>query len=425
MTITEAVAYLENESYNAPKTNLDRMRELLRRMGDPQKELRFIHVAGTNGKGSACAMFASVLKYAGYKVGLYTSPYLCEFNERLQINNRNIPDDKLIALVERLAPIADGMDPHPTWFEMVTALSFWYYLEEKCDIVVLEVGMGGLTDATNTIPCPEVAVLMNMGLEHTEYLGDTLEKIAANKAGIIKSGGDAVCYWVSESVEDVYKEKCAAVGAALHSVDFSAIEPISRGLDGQRFRFGDFGELNLSLLGDHQLRNAATVLTAIEVLRKKGWSISNEAVREGLANTHWTARFEVLSQSPLFVVDGGHNPQCAKAMADLVAEYMPGQKITFMVGALAYKDYTQMLDLIWPYAAQFYCVTPESDRALPASEMAALIRQRGGVAEDCGTVAEGVERVIREGCDTLCFGSLYMVGWARRYYLEKTGREIL
>ena len=194
MTAHDAINYIEGCTWSRTRLGLGRTRELLSKLGDPQKKLRFIHVAGTNGKGSTCAMLASVMQKAGYKTALYTSPYICRFNERMQINGAEIPDDMLAELTERVKPIAEGMADHPSQFELVTAIAMLYFLEEKCDIVVLEVGLGGALDSTNAIDCPECAVITTIGLEHTEYLGHTLPEIASAKAGIIKPGCDVVCY---------------------------------------------------------------------------------------------------------------------------------------------------------------------------------------------------------------------------------------
>ena len=192
MTAHEAINYIESCTWSRTRLGLGRTRELLSKLGNPQKKLRFIHVAGTNGKGSTCAMLASVMQKAGYKTALYTSPYICRFNERMQINGVEIPDDRLAELTERVKPIAEGMADHPSQFELVTAIAMLYFLEEQCDIVVLEVGLGGALDSTNAIDCPECAVITTIGLEHTEYLGHTLPEIASAKAGIIKPNCDVV-----------------------------------------------------------------------------------------------------------------------------------------------------------------------------------------------------------------------------------------
>lgn len=419
MTAREAILYLEDARWNDMRLGLDRTRALLKRLGEPQKKLRFVHVAGTNGKGSACAMLASVLRCAGYKTGLYTSPYVCRFHERIQIDGADIPDEALGAVTEQVRAAADAMPDHPSQFELVTAAALAYFAREGCDIVVLEVGLGGALDSTNVIDPPECAVIMNIGLEHTEYLGDTLEKIAAAKAGIIKPGCDAVCYRGAPEVERVFAETCARQGARLTLADFGAIRPGARSLAGQSFSWRGQRDLFLPLLGEHQLRNAAVVLETAEVLARRGWRVSEQAVRDGLARTVWPARFEVLSRAPLFAVDGGHNPQCAEAMAGLLRDYWPEGGITFLTGVLADKNYRRMLDYLQPFAARFLCVTPDNPRALPAEDLAAAIRARGLPAETCASPEAGVDRAAGSGAPAVAFGSLYMAGRIRARYLEK------
>ena len=267
--------------------------------------MKFVHVTGTNGKGSTCAILASVLRAAGYRTGLYTSPYIFRFNERMQIDGAPISDAELCAVTEEVRPLADGMADHPTEFEMVTAIAFAWFASRNCDIVVCEVGMGGELDATNVIPAPEAAVLCNIGLDHTAYLGDTAEKIAATKSGIIKAGCDAVLYPCAPSVREVVADRCRRCGVTLHPVDMDTLVPVSHSLEGQEFSFGSLSGLHLPLLGRMQLRNAAAALTAVEVLRRRGWAIGEDAVRQGLAQVRWPVRFEVVRRKPLVVMDGG------------------------------------------------------------------------------------------------------------------------
>lgn len=215
MNAKEAVNYIESYSWSRTRLGLERTRELLRLLGNPQKKLKFVHVAGTNGKGSTCAMLASVLRCAGYRTGLYTSPYICRFNERMQVNGEDIPDEELAEITAAVKPLAEGMSDHPSQFEIVTAIAMLYFLRHGCDIVVLEVGMGGISDATNVIEAPECAVITTIGLEHTEYLGNTLAEIARNKAGIIKEGCPAVCYRACGEVETVFEKAAAEKHASL------------------------------------------------------------------------------------------------------------------------------------------------------------------------------------------------------------------
>ena len=418
MTKEEAIGYIENYGWSTTRLGLERTRELLERVGQPQKKLKFIHVAGSNGKGSTCAMLASILEKAGYKVGMYISPYIQEFCERIQINGQYIDGDSLARITEYVMQEAEKMEDHPSQFELVTAIGMIYFLENNVDIVVLEVGMGGALDSTNAIDAPEVAVITNIGLEHTEYLGDTLEKIAATKTGIIKPGCSAVCYDGAPEVTEVVKNVCESLGVPLRCVDFSRLTPLSASLAGQVFLW-DGDEYELALLGDHQLHNAATVLNTIEALEERGWVIPQEAVAEGLRTVRWPARFEVLGKDPLFILDGGHNPQCAEALAESLDKYLGGKKAVFLLGVLADKDYPSMMQLMIPYAAKFICLTPDSGRALPAKDLAEFFRSLGVEAESCETYEEGILRAVEDaGKDgvVVSFGSLYLAGHIRTDY---------
>ena len=415
MTQEEAIRYIENYTWSTTRLGLDRTRELLRRLGDPQKRLKFVHVTGSNGKGSTCAMLDEILRRAGYRVGLYTSPYLQEFNERIRVDGENISGAALAALTERVRDIAETMDDHPSQFELVTAIAMEYFAEEKCDIVVLEVGMGGALDSTNAIDAPEVAVITNVGLEHTEYLGDTLEKIAATKAGIIKTGCHAVCYDGAPEVTRVVREDCARKGVPLDQLDFSMLTPIQSDLDGQRFLWKG-REYRLALLGQYQLGNAAVAVEVTETLRRRGWKISDEALTDGLSSVKWPARMEIMSRHPLLIVDGGHNPQCAAALADSLRALLPDGKFTFLLGVLRDKDYPQMMRTILPLAERFVCLTPISPRALPAQELAQYLTGLGADAVACDGIDAGLDAALGaagEDGAVVAFGSLYLVGAIR------------
>lgn len=413
MTAEQAIAYIENYTWSASRLGLERTRELLRALGDPQKQLKFVHVAGSNGKGSTCAMTESILRQAGYRTGLYISPYIQDFCERMQVNGENIPGQRLADITERVQAIADAMADHPSQFELVTAIAMVYFLEEHCDIVVLEVGMGGALDSTNAIDAPEVAVICNIGLEHTEYLGSTLEAIATTKAGIIKPGCAVVCYDGAPQVTQVIARVCQDKAVPMALARFAEIAPLSHDLAGQRFAWRG-REYQLPLLGAHQLHNAAVALEIVQALRERGWAIPEETVRAGLARTRWPARFEALSRDPLFLLDGGHNPQCAQAMAQVLRDYLPGEKVIFLMGVLADKDYPAILDALLPFAAGFVCLTPDSPRALPAQDLAQVIRGRAPLpVQVCPGPEEGIPAALDAGLPVVAFGSLYLAGGVR------------
>ena len=412
MTCEEAVAYIENYTWSKSRLGLERTRALLHALGDPQKGLKFIHVAGSNGKGSTCAMLERVLRAAGYRTGLYISPYIQDFCERIQCSGESIPRDRLAAVTERVAAAADAMDDHPSQFELVTAIGMAYFLEEGVDVVVLEVGMGGALDSTNVIDAPEAAVLTNIGLEHTEYLGDTIAAIAETKAGIVKPGSACVCYDGDPEATEVIRRLCAERGVPLTMADFMQLAPLESSLDGQRVSYRG-AEYDLALLGRHQLCNAAVALETVAVLRSRGWTIGEDAVREGLREVRWPARLEVLGREPLFLLDGGHNPQCAEALAESLRALLPDEKAVFLMGVLADKDYPKIVDTLAPMASEFFCLTPLSDRALPAADLAAFLAERGLSARAFDDVSEGIAAALDAGGPVVAFGSLYLAGAVR------------
>ena len=415
MNYQEALVYLNHVEYFGSKPGLSRIGALLEKLGSPQKGMRFIHIAGTNGKGSCAAMTASILKAAGYKTGLFTSPYLYRFNERMQINGREIDDEVLAELVTRIKPVAEAMEDHPTLFELMTATALLWYREEHCDAVVLEVGLGGRFDATNIIDAPEAAVIMNIGLDHMEVLGDTVEQIAFEKAGILKPGTEAVLFQQSESVTAVVRARCEELGVPLHIADFSQIHSEFDSLYGQSFTYK--GEsYALPLLGAHQLKNAATVLELVAVLQQKGWKLEQSDVEHGLYAVHWPGRFELLSEEPLFVVDGGHNPQCAQTVAENLKHYFPDKRRILLLGILRDKDYAGLTEILDPCADEYICITPSSPRALPAAELAAFLSRYNKPVSVCDTIRDGVSRALDradEGSVVCAVGSLYSVGEIR------------
>ena len=413
MTATEAIEYIHSVCWKGSIPGLGRTQELLRRMGNPEKKLKFVHIAGTNGKGSTAAMTASILRKAGYRTGLYTSPFIYRFHERMQVNGVEISDEDLAAVTEFVKPLADTMPESPTEFELVCCIAFEYFARQNCDIVVLEVGMGGAMDSTNVIDVTEVAVITNIGLDHTEYLGDTVEKIAETKAGIFKENGHAVVYRSTPSVEEVFERVCRERNVSLKKADFDGLRLISRSLEGQSFDCGKRKALFLPLLGDHQLHNAAVVLAIADTLIQEGWQITEENIRDGLASVRWPGRFDIMGREPLFIIDGGHNPQCIEALVKNIQDYLAGKRLIVLTGVLADKDYADMYRPVMPYAEKFVCITPPSPRKLEAAELAVYLRQAGADAIACGSIPEGVRTAIslagKDGV-VLCFGSLYSIG---------------
>ena len=413
MNVAEAIAYIHSVCWKGSIPGLGRTQELLRKMGNPEKKLKFIHIAGTNGKGSTASMTASILQQAGYRVGLYTSPYIYRFHERMQVNGVEISDEDLVAVTEYVKPLAQSMVESPTEFELVCCIAFEYFLRQNCDIVVLEVGMGGALDATNVIECPEVAVITNIGLDHTDVLGDTVEKIAATKAGIFKDNGHAVIYRGSESVEQVIETICTQRNIQLKKADFDGLVLHSHSLEGQVFDCGSRKQLQLPLLGVHQLKNAAVVLSIMDTLQELDWNISEAHIRDGLRLTRWPGRFDIVGHDPLFIIDGGHNPQCIDALVVNIQDYLVGRKVIALTGVLADKDYADMYRPVMPLVQEFVCITPPTPRKLEASELARHLQGVGAKATACDSIEEGVRTAqAAAGQDgvVLCFGSLYTIG---------------
>ena len=413
MNAIEAIEYIHSVCWKGSIPGLGRTQELLAKMGNPEKKLKFIHIAGTNGKGSTAAMSASILQQAGYKVGLYTSPYIYRFHERMQVNGVQISDEDLAAVTEYVKPLADSMAESPTEFELVCCIAFEYFLRQNCDIVVLEVGMGGAFDATNVIETPEVAVITNIGLDHTDFLGNTLEEIAATKSGIFKEGGHAVVYRGTAGVEKVFEDVCAQRNVSLKKADFESLNLIRHGLEGQCFDCGNRKALELPLLGIHQLKNAAVVLSIMDTLVEIGWNITEENIREGMRTVSWPGRFDIVGREPLFIIDGGHNPQCIEALVVNIRDYLKDKTVIALTGVLADKDYADMYKPVMPYIREFVCVTPPNPRKLEAAELASHLQSVGAKATPCQSIEEGVrtarELAGQEGV-VLCFGSLYTIG---------------
>ena len=418
MTGQEAVAYIDTFQWQAHAPGLERIRTLLHALGDPQKELKFVHVAGTNGKGSVCAYLASVLRCAGYRVGLCTSPFLEDFRERIQVDGELIPPEVLGELTELARPAAEAMEDHPTEFELITAVAMLYFRRCRCDIVVLEVGLGGALDASNVIDVPEAAVITAMGMDHAAILGPTLGDIAAAKAGIIKPGGAVVSFGGCPEADAVIRERCREQGAQLTEVDFSRLRVVGTGLDGTDLEFAPYGALHVPLVGLYQAKNAAVAVTTVEVLEKRGWEISRRALEQGLASVCWPGRLEVVRRAgPVILRDGAHKAHGMAATVESLRALFPGKKLTILMGVMADKDVEDMLKLLAPIAGQVFTVRPESPRAMPAEELAALVNRYGVPAVPCAGVAAGLQAAAEAaGADgAVCaLGSLYLVGEVRR-----------
>ena len=361
-------------------------------------------------------MVSSILTQAGLRTGLYTSPHLWTFHERFQVDGVPISDAMLGKLGELVIKAGEGMEDPPTEFELMTALGLEFFLRMKCDIVVLEVGLGGRLDSTNVIPAPEAAVITNIGLEHTQELGNSRTLIAQEKSGIIKKGCSTVLYHQSGEVEDVVKEACRQMESPLTVTAPQTLEVLESNRDGQTFRYRGKGPYHISLLGPHQLYNAMTALDTIWTLSHRGWKIEEQAVVQGLENAVWPARLELFRRNPDILLDGGHNPQCMAALHDALEELYPGKKMIFLTGVLGDKDYPDMINKILPLAKSFVTITPDSPRALSAQELADYLHGLGIQADACETTEQGIRQALALAGpeDVVCAcGSLYMIGEVR------------
>ena len=416
MNYQEAIDYIHGIYWRGRKLGLSRTKELLELLGNPQKELKFVHVAGTNGKGSVCAMLSSVFINAGYRTGLYISPYIKRFNERIQLNAEPIRDAELAEITTYISTFAESMKDKPTEFELVTAIGMEYFKRKKCDIVILETGLGGTLDSTNIIDTPEAAVITAIDYDHIRELGGTIEQIASAKAGIIKPHSDVVFYGNNKTAQEVIKHRCTEQNASLTVTDFTSIHVRTSGIEGARFDYTVNGttytDLALPLPGVYQVYNAALVLTTLGILSRK-FHISQQAIYDGFAAVKWPGRFELLRKNPILIADGGHNPHGIKGTVESIAHHFPGKKVIIIMGIMADKDTNPMLEILLPFVKQAYTVRPDNPRAMNPQLLAEKIRSRGVPAEACESVEDGVKAAFTHASkdDIICaVGSFYMYG---------------
>jgi len=427
MNYKEARVYLDEVSKYGSVLGLESMRELLRRLGDPQNELKFIHISGTNGKGSVLAYLSTILSGAGYRTGRYISPTLFSYRERIQVDGEYIEKESLACHVTAIAAAAEDMQkaglPSPTVFEIETALAFLYFKEKRCDIVTLEVGCGGLLDATNVITTTLMEVIASISMDHTDLLGDTLAKIAAQKAGIIKPDTMVVSAQQKSEAAQVIEDTCKEQHCTLQMVDESKISNVHYGAEGQTFSYKEWENVAISLAGSYQIKNAALALEGVEALRKLGYALSDQQVREGLLHTAWRGRFTTLRRDPTVIIDGAHNPAAALELKESLKRYFPGKTLYFVMGMFKDKDYAQVIDLTAPLARHIITVeTPSNPRAMPARELAEAVGKVNPSVEWADSVAHGVEKALamagKEDA-VIVFGSLSFLGEAADAVNEK------
>ncbi len=418
MKYTEAVEYMESLSSYGIVPGLGNIRNLCEKLGNPQDDLQFVHIAGTNGKGSVLAYVSTILKAAGYKVGRYVSPTIFEYRERIQINNHSITKKSLCEYVERMKGICEELvqegKPHPTPFEVETAMAFDYFKEQGCNIVVMETGMGGRLDATNIIENTLVAVLVSISMDHMQFLGKNLTAIATEKAGIIKKGCHVVTAGQEQEVLQVIDEKASEFSAPVTVAKEENAKKVRFGLEKQRFDYGQLKNLEITLTGKHQITNAVLALEVVQALQQKGYTVSEKALRTGLKETSWPGRFTVLSKKPYFVVDGAHNEDAAKKLADSIEFYFTNRRIIYIMGILRDKDYEKIINLTHGYADQILTVaTPNQARTMSAYELATQVAKVHQNVTAVDSLEEAVEMAyLLAGKEDviIAFGSLSFTG---------------
>lgn len=430
MNYNEAQRYIEEMSGLGIVPGLDGMRELCRRLGNPQNTLKFVHVAGTNGKGSSSAFIASILQKACYKVGHYSSPAVFEYRERFLVNGRMVSQVAFCNYLDQVRTCADAMAedglPHPTVFEMETALAFLFFADKECDVVVLETGMGGRLDATNIVETTLAAVLVSISRDHMAFLGNTLEQIAAEKAGIIKNK----CYVISarqeKDAERMIKQKASLEKARYIQADSKRAHQIKYGLKKQQFTYDSMKNVVIQLAGAYQIDNAIVAIETVRALRKTGFNISDEAIYEGLKETQWAGRFEVVAVKPTYIIDGAHNADAAVRLKESIETCLSEEQREHMIlimGVLKDKEYEKVAELICPFGKHVITLAPPNNkRALPAVELAKAVQEVNPsvtVADSPEEAVEIAELLGGKESVILAFGSLSYLGQLKDIILNR------
>lgn len=414
---------------------LDRMEELLRRLGNPQDDLKVIHVAGTNGKGSVSKYLEEGLSACGYKMGLYTSPYIETFNERIRYDGADISDEdleyygqKVVSAAE--AMVADGLDS-PTEFEVVTAIAFLYFADRQADITILEVGLGGIGDSTNVVKSPLASVITSISYDHMAQLGSSLAEIAVNKAGIIKTGCPVIANVPQRDAAKIIARKAYAMGSRLYDISgiraaVSDETPFSQKVSMELYE-KSYSDVEISMVGRHQAENLKTALATLEILRKSGAvKLDREALYEGLKRARQPGRFEVISEDPLVIIDGAHNEAGAQALQETMAQHFAEKKILLVAGILADKEIDSIVKFLTKITDHIIVTEPDNPRKLAAEKLAEHVAEFGVAAEVVSDVEAAVHRAkeLADGYDVILFaGSLYLIGDVRRLWRNERGEE--
>lgn len=425
MNYQESLKYIEETHKFGIRLGLDNMTKLLELLGNPQDKLKIIHVAGTNGKGSTCSFITSILKEAGYKVGLYTSPFLETFTERIRVNGENIPKEDVARIVtlirEKIEQMVSEGYSYPTEFEIVTTMAFYYYCEQNVDFVALEVGLGGRYDATNIIKKSEVSVICSISLDHVNILGDTIAKIAYEKGGIIKENGVAIVYDQSDEAKNVIKQICNEKNSKYIEVKFNDTEIKKSDIYSQVYDVSIIGDkyenLEIKLIGDHQVNNSILALSVIKYLvDAKGLDISEENIKKGLINTKWPGRIEKIKERPIFIIDGAHNEDGAKSLAKAIDKNFKGKNLTMLIGMLEDKDIDGVLEILMPRFNKVIVTTPDNPRAISSKLLKEKISKYVANVVEKKEIEDAVNYTLESSNEDdiiISAGSLYMIGTVR------------
>lgn len=421
MTCEQAIEYLYSRLKFGSIPGLERIEALCNLVGNPQDKLRFVHVGGTNGKGSTCSMIAGMLQNAGYKTGLFTSPYVIDFRERIQIDGEMIDPDELGSIVEELIPLVAELDKQeitPTEFEVLTVVALVYYQRHNCDFVVLEVGLGGLCDSTNIIKNPEVCVITSVSYDHTHILGETIEEIAFQKSGIIKENTSVVVYpQPFEEAQQIIIKTAKEKNCRIYAVDEDLINPVESDMSGSVFSYKDY-TVKVSLVGAHQLYNAATAFEASIALIERGVNLTVENILFGIENAHIAARTQIVSKKPLVVIDGGHNPDGVAALCKNLVTVFSGKSVTAIVGMMADKDISESAKLLAPLCDKILTVTVDNPRSMKADGLKEIFERYNSdvtAFDNLGSALNEVIGKIGENEMLLICGSLYLASEAENF----------
>ena len=424
MNYTEAVEYVESLAIFGSQPGFERINALLEELGHPEKNLKYVHVAGTNGKGSVCTEISNILIDANYKTGLFTSPYVSDFRERIQFCGEYIEKDifsRLVEIVKKATEKIKAKGIQPTEFEVITAIAFLYFKEKECDIVILEAGLGGLLDSTNVISAPIVSAIVSISLDHTAVLGNTIEEIAIQKAGIIKDHGVTVIAPNQPTeAKHIIRTSAFEHENKLVIAKLDNIEKISESIFGSKIKYKDT-EIQLPLIGSHQIENLSVALAVIEELKLKGYKISMKNIKNGIEKTSLPARVEIINENPLVIIDGGHNAEGAVALRDSLVSLLPNAPKTLVIGLMADKDVDTIVSTLAPISKRIITTTPSNPRALSAEKLASKVSAFCDEVEvepsPCKAFDLAKNALSKGECLIVC-GSLYLAGDIREHAKE-------